>query len=188
MAPSTTATAQGMPGTNSRATTATASTVTPTATRARLLTGSQLARKSRGDESNAASVSVGATNSARQRSGSSTGAVPAGTRARRRPGHRQQGRIGRADPLRHDRQHGPGEQQHQHELEQFHPKLRPAAGPTSRHQRTLENLVGANISFTMVLTIAPSFSVSVRLAIHSGSDWNAPHFCSRSARLSHASM
>ena len=38
----------------------------------------------------------------------------------------------------------------------------------------------------MLATIAPSFSVSARLVIHSWSDWKAAHFFSRSASDSQA--
>jgi hypothetical protein len=61
-----------MPGTSSLATTATTAIVSATAPRARLATGRQLARRSRGEASNAASTSTGATNSASASSGSST--------------------------------------------------------------------------------------------------------------------
>src|SRR5215203_806797 len=72
MAPSAIAAAHGMSGTSSRVTTATMAIVRTTAPRARLVTARQFARRSRGEESKAASTRTGATNSASASSGSST--------------------------------------------------------------------------------------------------------------------
>ena len=52
---------------------------------------------------------------------------------------------------------------------------------------TLENAVGCRNELLMLATICPSFSLSLRAAIHSGSAMNAPHRFSRSARDSQAS-
>lgn len=60
------------------------------------------------------------------------------------------------------------------------------AGIAARYL-TDENAVGCRKLLVIVATIGPSFSVSARFAIHSGSAMKAFHFCSRSARLSQAS-
>jgi hypothetical protein len=52
---------------------------------------------------------------------------------------------------------------------------------------TEEKAVGASNSLLMFCTIGPSFSLSVLIAIHSGSARNAAHRSSRSAMLSQAS-
>ena len=54
-------------------------------------------------------------------------------------------------------------------------------------QRIAENAVGRRIEVLMLAMIRPSFSLSSRALCHSGSAWNAFHFCSRSASDSQAS-
>ena len=81
MAPSATAAAHGRSGTSSRATTATMTMVRKTAPRARLAIGRQLARRSRGDASKAASTRTGATKSVSASSGSRTSVGVPGTSA-----------------------------------------------------------------------------------------------------------
>ena len=85
MAPSAIAAAQGMSGTSRRATTATTTMVSATAPRARPATVRQFARRSRGDASNAASSSTGATKSVSASSGSRTSVGVPGTSARPAP-------------------------------------------------------------------------------------------------------
>src|SRR5690348_14284020 len=68
-APRVTATAHGIAGISQRAVNATANVVTITAIKIRLVTGNQLALKSRREVSNAASSSTGATNKASAKSG-----------------------------------------------------------------------------------------------------------------------
>src|SRR5262245_22529067 len=68
-APRTIAGAHGIAGTSMRTTTATAAVVRPTAKTTRLVSGSQLSRRSRGDASYAASSRIGATKSASASSG-----------------------------------------------------------------------------------------------------------------------
>ena len=72
------------------------------------------------------------------------------------------------------------------------PRLRPISWLTpssadGRGHLTVENAVGCSIEFTILATIGPFDSVAARFSIHSGSAWNAVHFASRSAKLSHAS-
>ena len=70
MAPSATAAPQGTSGTSHRTITATAATVSATVISASPATGRQFSLRSRGDASNAASSSTGATKSASASSGS----------------------------------------------------------------------------------------------------------------------
>jgi hypothetical protein len=59
-----------------------------------------------------------------------------------------------------------------------------AAPPGAAAQRTEENAVGWRIWFSTRATMAPSRSVSARLASHSGSAAKAPQRVSRSASYS----
>src|SRR5262249_43694212 len=85
MAPSAIAAGHGIAGTSRRATRATAAVVTMTLTTARLVTAIQLSLRSRGDASEAAASSTGATNRARARSGSIENLGVPGTNARTAP-------------------------------------------------------------------------------------------------------
>ena len=67
------------------------------------------------------------------------------------------------------------------------PARHEVGSPRSHRYLTDENAVGGRSWFETLATIAPSFSVSARLACHSGSAWKAFHFFSRSASDSQAS-
>src|SRR5271166_2491005 len=62
---------------------------------------------------------------------------------------------------------------------------RALGNPGAKVYFTDEKLVGCRIWFSTRATIAPFFSVSARLVLHSGSAWKAAHFFSRSASDSH---
>ena len=85
IAPRAMAAAHGMAGTRARTTTATTNVVRSTLTMARLATATQLSRRSRGDESYAASNSTGATKSASATAGSIVKLGAPGRNARAAP-------------------------------------------------------------------------------------------------------
>src|SRR4029453_9595170 len=103
-APSAIAAAHGIVGMSVWTTTATAAVVNPTANTTRLVTGSQLSRRSLSDASYAASSRTGATNSASASSGATVDGGRAGEEGEGAPAARQEHRVGCADAAPRGRQ------------------------------------------------------------------------------------